>query len=88
MGELLHQVASEERLAAAWAEVRDNDLEDGEKSRHVAEFEQGALYRLIDLSRQLRTGTYEPSPVTAIEVPKPSGGTRLLAVPQVTDRIV
>lgn len=51
MGELLHHVASEERLAAAWAEVRDNDLADGEKSHQVAEFEQGALHRLIDLSR-------------------------------------
>ncbi|MFF4652617.1 CRISPR-associated endonuclease Cas1 [Streptomyces sp. NPDC001380] len=88
MGELLHRAAAEDRLAAAWAEVRENDLADGEKSRQVAAFERGVLRRLAELGGQLRAGAYEPSPVTALEVPKPSGGTRLLAVPQVADRVV
>ncbi|RKS07015.1 CRISPR-associated protein Cas1 [Nocardiopsis sp. Huas11] len=88
MGDLLRQVADSERLFSAWNEVRDNDLEDGVKSDQVQDFERGALRNLVELSEQLSAGEYEPGPVVAIEVPKSSGGTRLLAIPTVRDRIV
>ncbi|WP_435110442.1 hypothetical protein [Nocardiopsis synnemataformans] len=88
MGNLLRQVADNERLFSAWNEVRDNDLEDGVKSDQVQEFERGALRNLVELSEQLLAGEYTPGPVVAIEVPKSSGGTRLLAIPAVRDRIV
>ncbi|MFE6446841.1 hypothetical protein [Nocardiopsis dassonvillei] len=88
MGNLLRQAANSERLFSAWNEVRDNDLEDGVKSEQVQEFERGALRNLTKLSEQLSSGEYEPGPVVAIEVPKSSGGTRLLAIPAVRDRIV
>ncbi|MDT0326993.1 CRISPR-associated endonuclease Cas1 [Nocardiopsis lambiniae] len=88
MGDLLRRVADSERLFAAWNEVRDNDLEDGVKSEQVREFERGALRNLTELSEQLAAGEYTPGPVVAIEVPKSSGGTRLLAIPAVRDRIV
>ncbi|MEY9214314.1 CRISPR-associated endonuclease Cas1 [Thermobifida halotolerans] len=88
MGSLLAKVASEEVLSSAWHEVRENDLDDGVKSPPVREFEKGALRRLLDLGQRLRSGEYEPEPVVAIEVPKPSGGSRLLAIPAVADRVV
>ncbi|WP_017593837.1 reverse transcriptase family protein [Nocardiopsis potens] len=88
MGDLLRQVSDSERLFSAWNEVRDNDPEDGVKSDQVRDFERGALRSLTELSEQLLSGEYAPSPVTAIEFPKPSGGTRLLAVPAVRDRVV
>lgn len=50
MGTLLHRVASEESLSAAWSEVRENDLDDGVKSASVQEFEKGALRRLLEIS--------------------------------------
>ncbi|MEU1900660.1 CRISPR-associated endonuclease Cas1 [Nocardiopsis dassonvillei] len=88
MGDLIRQAADSERLFSAWNEVRDNDLEDGVKSEQVQEFERGALRNLTELSEQLSSGEYEPGPVVAIEVPKSSGGTRLLAIPAVRDRVV
>lgn len=88
MGDLLRQVADSESLFSAWNEVRDNDLDDGVKSEQVAQFERGALRNLTELSEQLSSGEYIPGPVAAIEVPKSSGGTRLLAIPTVRDRIV
>ncbi|MEU3136986.1 CRISPR-associated endonuclease Cas1 [Streptomyces sp. NPDC006854] len=88
MGDLLYRAISEASLLAAWQEVQANDLEDGKVSDQVAQYARGVLARLTDLGRELKAGTWRPSPVYAMEVGKRSGGTRLLAVPAVEDRIV
>lgn len=88
MGDLLHRAISEASLLAAWQEVQANDLEDGKVSEQVADYARGVLARLTDLGRELKAGTWRPGPVYAMEIGKRSGGTRLLAVPAVEDRIV
>jgi group II intron reverse transcriptase/maturase len=40
------------------------------------------------LRNQLREGSYRPSPVKRVEIPKPGGGVRLLGIPTVTDRFI
>lgn len=35
----------------------------------------------------MSSGSYFPPPVKAVEIPKKSGGTRMLGIPTVTDRI-
>jgi CRISPR-associated protein Cas1 len=88
MGDLLHRAISEASLLGAWQEVQANDLEDGRVSDQVAAYARGVLGRLTDLGRELRAGTWRPAPVYATEIGKRSGGTRLLAVPAVEDRVV
>ncbi|MEV0966614.1 CRISPR-associated endonuclease Cas1 [Streptomyces sp. NPDC049910] len=88
MGDLLYRAISESSLLAAWQEVQANDLEDGKVSDQVAGYARGVLARLTDLGRELKAGSWRPGPVYAMEIAKRSGGTRLLAVPAVEDRIV
>ncbi len=37
---------------------------------------------------KIEEGTYIPSPVRRIEIPKPNGGVRVLGIPTVTDRFI
>ena len=46
---------------------------------------RGNLYKIWN---RMSSGTYFPPPVKAVEIPKPNGGgTRILGVPTVADRI-
>jgi RNA-directed DNA polymerase len=40
------------------------------------------------LKSQILEGTYEPCPVRKVEIPKPQGGTRMLGIPTVKDRLI
>jgi RNA-directed DNA polymerase len=41
-----------------------------------------------DIREQILNGTYEPRPIRRVDIPKPGGGTRMLGIPTVVDRLI
>lgn len=50
-------------------------------------FELDLSNNLYKLWNRMSSGTYFPPPIKAVEIPKKSGGTRILGIPTVEDRI-
>jgi RNA-directed DNA polymerase len=42
----------------------------------------------VEIREQILSGTYEPRPVRRVDIPKPGGGTRMLGIPTVMDRLI
>ena len=72
----------------AYQKVKANKGAPGVDEVSIEEFEkdlQGSLYRIWN---RMSSGSYFPPPVLAVEIAKPhGGGTRMLGVPTVGDRI-
>ncbi|MFZ1286127.1 MAG: reverse transcriptase domain-containing protein, partial [Candidatus Phosphoribacter sp.] len=75
-------------LEEAWADLLANDLDDNALAPGVARFLEGVDEQLTRLETQLADGTYQPQPLTEVEIAKPSGGVRVLHIPAVRDRVV
>jgi len=71
----------------AYKEVKANRGAAGVDEESIEAFEvnlKGNLYRIWN---RMSSGSYFPPPVKAVSIPKKSGGTRVLGVPTVSDRI-
>ncbi len=85
---LMERVLSRENLLTALKRVEQNKGSHGIDGMSV-KFLRRYLYENWDSLREaLRTGNYQPSPVRRVEIPKASGGIRLLGIPTVTDRFI
>ncbi|MFS0752811.1 group II intron reverse transcriptase/maturase [Oceanobacillus sp. 1P07AA] len=85
---LMNQILSRDNLILALKRVERNKGSHGIDEMSV-KFLRRHLYDNWDSLREnLRKGTYTPSPVRRVEIPKPSGGVRMLGIPTVTDRFI
>jgi RNA-directed DNA polymerase len=71
----------------AWERVAANGGAPGADGVTVEDFKADLGNNLYKIWNRMSSGTYFPPPVRAVEIPKASGGTRLLGVPTVGDRV-
>jgi hypothetical protein len=71
----------------AYRRVKANKGAAGVDGRCLAEFESDLRNNLYKIWNRMSSGTYFPPPVRAVEIPKAAGGTRMLGVPTVADRV-
>ena len=71
----------------AWRQVKANGGAAGADGVTIEMFERDLAGNLYKIWNRMSSGTYFPPPVRAAEIPKSSGGTRLLGVPAVGDRV-
>jgi RNA-directed DNA polymerase len=85
---LLERILARENMRVAWKRVAANKGVAGIDKMSVADFESHARLHWPDIRQSLLAGSYQPSPVLRVEIPKSAGGTRPLGIPTVVDRVI
>jgi group II intron reverse transcriptase/maturase len=78
---------SKHTVVDAFEQVKANRGAAGVDRQSIAMFEENLKANLYKVWNRMSSGTYFPPPVKAVPIPKKSGGTRVLGVPTVTDRV-
>lgn len=71
----------------AYKRVKANKGSAGIDGMDFEQFEKKLNNNLYKIWNRISSGSYFPSPVLAVEIPKKTGGTRRLGIPTITDRI-
>jgi RNA-directed DNA polymerase len=72
----------------AYKRVKANKGAAGVDGQSIEDFEADLKNNLYKIWNRMSSGTYFPPPVRAVRIPKPhGGGTRMLGIPTVADRI-
>jgi len=71
----------------AYRLVKANRGSAGIDGQSIEDFEENLEKNLYKIWNRMSSGSYFPPPVRGVEIPKANGGTRLLGIPTVSDRI-
>jgi len=85
---MLEQLLSRENLLEALKRVEANKGSHGVDGMSVKSLRDHIKQNWQTIRQAIEEGTYEPSSVRRVEIPKPNGGTRLLGIPTVIDRLI
>ncbi|MBI3831170.1 MAG: group II intron reverse transcriptase/maturase [Planctomycetes bacterium] len=85
---LLAAALTRENLRQAFRRVRANKGAAGVDGLDIDQTARRLVTTWPTLREQLLRGTYRPSPVRRVTIPKPDGGERELGIPTVTDRLI
>jgi group II intron reverse transcriptase/maturase len=85
---LFERLCSVENLKAGYLAVKRNGGSPGTDGMTIKAYGARLDEELARLQAELVGWRYKPNPVRRVEIPKPSGGMRLLGVPCVRDRVV
>ena len=84
----LERILSRENLLIAMKRVIANKGSHGVDGMTVYELKQFLQMNWIRIREDIFNNEYKPMPVRRVEIPKSSGGTRLLGIPTVLDRFI
>jgi group II intron reverse transcriptase/maturase len=85
---LLEQVVARENMMHAYAQVVRNKGAAGIDKMTVDELKPYLQGEWECIKAELLNGTYRVQAVRAVAIPKPNGGTRMLGIPTVLDRLI
>jgi RNA-directed DNA polymerase len=84
--DLMEKVLTPENATAAWLAVKRKAGAPGIDGMRTTQLRDHVRKHWEIICAKLLAGTYVPSPVRRVEIPKPNGGVRLLGIPTVLDR--
>ena len=84
----LEDVLHPENMAEAWKRVRSNKGAAGIDGMGIGGFPDFAKEHWEKIRNKLAAGSYSPSPVRRVQIPKGNGKYRLLGIPTVLDRVI
>jgi len=85
---LLQAALTRENLQRALKRVRANKGAAGVDGLDISQTIEHLRTEWATIREQLMQGTYRPSPVRRVLIPKPDGGERELGIPTVMDRLI
>jgi len=86
--DLLERILEPDNLMRAWKQVKSNKGAPGVDEVTIAQFPAYVQERWQGIGAAILDGTYVPSPVLRVEIPKSDGGMRPLGIPTVMDRVI
>lgn len=87
-GGLLEAALTRQNLQAAWRRVKANKGAAGVDGLDIEQTARMLQTSWPGIRQTLLQGTYRPSPVRKVLIPKPDGSQRELGIPTVTDRLI
>jgi len=82
----MEQIVNRDNATAAWLAVKRNRGASGIDRMTVEQLRDHIRAHWESIAAKLLAGTYVPSPVRRVEIPKSNGGKRILGIPTVQDR--
>jgi RNA-directed DNA polymerase len=85
---MIEEILSKANLTKAYKQVLSNKGSAGVDKMKVSELKSYLNQHWTGIKTEVENGTYQPKSVLGIEIPKSSGGKRLLGIPTVLDRML
>jgi RNA-directed DNA polymerase len=85
---LMEEIVSRANMQKAYNRVVSNKGAAGVDQMSTGQLKGYLQTEWPRIKKELLEGQYQPQPVRKVEIPKPGGGTRMLGIPTVLDRLI
>lgn len=85
---MLKEILGRANMLQAYERITSNKGAPGIDKMSVDSLHEHLKQHWLSIRNQIETTTYIPQAVRKVEIPKPNGGTRMLGIPTVTDRLI